>query len=103
MYKRIKNLLADKSGERFKHTHEEFKRTLFGRSFVTVFMAILGIFLCLFGFVLLFIPGPGLLVILLGLMFISSVSFTIANALDKYEVILVKKYQALRDVFKRKE
>jgi len=71
-------------GERFQRLYRERKRP--GTSRIVV--AALGILLLAGGVVLLFIPGPGLLLIAFGAALFAQQSLWLANLLDRLEPVL---------------
>jgi len=73
---------ADSPGERFRHHYE---RSQSSSHSARIARAIVGIVLVAVGIVLLFIPGPGLLVAFFGLALLSSQSHVLASALDRAE------------------
>jgi hypothetical protein len=75
----------DEPGQRFEHQHERMKQN--GRALL-VGTATLGAILVASGVVLLFIPGPGLLVSVFGLALLAGVSGTLARLLDRAEPVV---------------
>lgn len=73
---------ADSPGERFRHHYERSQLTSQASRIARV---LVGIVLVAAGLVLLFIPGPGLLVGLFGFALLSSQSRILATALDRVE------------------
>ena len=73
---------ADRPGERFRHHYERSQHT--SRA-ARIARAVLGVVLVAIGIVLLFIPGPGLLVAFFGFALLSSQSHVLASALDRVE------------------
>jgi UPF0716 family protein affecting phage T7 exclusion len=73
---------ADLPGERFRHHYDRSQQS--SRP-ARIARALVGILLVAIGIVLLFIPGPGLLVALFGLALLSSQSHMLASALDRAE------------------
>lgn len=73
----------DSPGERFEHHHERMRHQ--GTRAGAIARIAAGIVLLLGGILLLFIPGPGLLVMLFGLGLVGGESRTIARALDRGE------------------
>jgi hypothetical protein len=78
----------DEPGHRFEHQHERMKQS--GRAWV-VAMASLGAIFLVGGIIMLFIPGPGLLVSLFGLAMIAGASQPLARALDRAEPAMREK------------
>lgn len=72
----------DEPGHRFEHQHDRMKRA--GRAWI-VGTASIGAILLVGGVILLFIPGPGLLVSVFGLALIAGTSESLAKALDRAE------------------
>lgn len=72
----------DEPGHRFEHQHERMKKQGKG---LLVGAAIVGGLLVAAGIVLLFIPGPGLLVSIFGLALVAGVSGRLARVLDRIE------------------
>lgn len=75
----------DEPGERFQRQHDRMQQCSHG---LRVAQAIAGGILTLAGIVLLFIPGPGLLVMLFGLALLVGLSSTLASLLDRAEPAL---------------
>ena len=73
---------ADSPGERFRHHYERSQLTSHA---ARIARALVGIVLVAVGIVLLFIPGPGLLVAFFGFALLSSQSHVLASALDRAE------------------
>jgi UPF0716 family protein affecting phage T7 exclusion len=73
---------ADSPGERFRHHYERSQQTSHAARLAR---AAIGVALLAVGIVLLFIPGPGLLVGFFGLALLSSQSHALASALDRAE------------------
>jgi hypothetical protein len=74
-------------GERFQKFYEERKKS--GGASRTVF-TVIGVLLLVGGVVLLFIPGPGLLLIAFGGALIAQQSLWLAKVLDRVELLLRK-------------
>lgn len=72
----------DEPGERFQHQHDRLQKR--SRA-LRVGLAAAGIVLTLGGIVLLFIPGPGLLVVVFGLALLAGLSNALAKLLDRAE------------------
>jgi hypothetical protein len=83
----------DAPGRRFEHQHERMKQN--GRAWI-VGTASLGAILLFGGIVMLFIPGPGLLVAIFGLALMAGVSESLAKALDRAEPALREKVNAAK-------
>ncbi|MGE0398943.1 MAG: hypothetical protein AB7T06_19695 [Kofleriaceae bacterium] len=75
----------DEPGHRFEHQHERMKKR--GRAFL-VATTTLGALLLAGGLVMLFIPGPGILVAVFGLALIAGVSGRLAHGLDRAEPVV---------------
>ena len=88
----------DEPGKRFMHQRERMKQE--GRGLAIALVA-LGILLLAGGFVLLFIPGPGLLLIVFGLALVAGVSSPLARLLDRTEPKLRRFGRRLRARFGR--
>lgn len=73
---------ADGPGERFRHHYDRSQQN--SRA-ARAARTLVGILLVAIGIVLLFIPGPGLLVALFGFALLSSQSHVLARALDGAE------------------
>jgi UPF0716 family protein affecting phage T7 exclusion len=73
---------ADSPGERFRHHYERSQLTSHASR---IARALVGIVLVAIGIVLLFIPGPVLLVAFFGFALLSSQSHVVASALDRAE------------------
>jgi UPF0716 family protein affecting phage T7 exclusion len=76
---------ADSPGERFYNHYEHAQRAPRARRIAQL---LVGIILVAAGIVLCFIPGPGLLVMVFGFALLSSMSRSIARALDRIELWL---------------
>lgn len=77
------HLLKDDSpGRRFQNHRE---RMLHGSRVLAMVRAVVGIVLLAAGVVLLFIPGPGLLVIVFGLALLAGMSASLARVMDRAE------------------
>jgi hypothetical protein len=74
----------DEPGQRFRHHHRRAHESKSKAK--TVARIVVGLVLCLGGIVLLFIPGPGLLVILFGMALFAGESKWLATRLDRAEV-----------------
>jgi hypothetical protein len=89
----------DPPGERFERQHERANRRSKG---VTTLLAILGAVFVAGGLVMLFIPGPGLAAIGLGLALIACASRRLARALDRAEPALRRRGRAVKARWKRR-
>lgn len=78
-------LQRKKSGERFYHGHRLVNRLIRNYTWIKVALFFAGVFLFLLGFVMLFTPGPGLLLIFLGLLCFSLFSQRLARWFDVLE------------------
>lgn len=83
----------DEPGERFQHQHDRMQKQSRG---MRIAHAAAGGLLTLAGIVLLFIPGPGLLVMLFGLALLAGLSKTLAKLLDRAEPPLRHQAQLMR-------
>lgn len=93
MPRKFNPLKPDHRFKRFRKLHKHFKEK-YGKSATIRIVAILiGIIFLLIGFILLFIPGPGLLFLILGIGLISLSSIKFARFLDKIELYLYKLYR----------
>lgn len=72
----------DEPGTRFQHQHDRMQKH--SRA-IRIAQAAAGTLLTLAGIVLLFIPGPGLLVMLFGLALLAGLSNALAKLLDRAE------------------
>ncbi len=72
----------DEPGHRFEHQYERMQRA--GGEWIVAAVAI-GSLITVGGIVLLFVPGPGLLLLVFGLALIASVSRGLARRLDRAE------------------
>lgn len=75
-------LRADAPGERFRHHYERSRKHSHVRRIVG---GLLGVLLVVAGFVMLFIPGPGILTAIFGLALLSSQSHWLASRMDRAE------------------
>lgn len=75
----------DEPGQRFENQHHRLKRS--GKPFL-IGLAAAGALLVASGVVLLFIPGPGLLVAAFGLALLAGVSHRLAKVLDRAEPVV---------------
>jgi uncharacterized membrane protein HdeD (DUF308 family) len=69
-------------GRRFREHHERAKDRHFA---VKLALAALGAVLIMAGFVMLFIPGPGIVTIAIGLALVATGSSRLSDALDRFE------------------
>ena len=83
----------DEPGVRFQHQHDRLQKQSHG---LRVALAAVGIVLTLGGIVMLFIPGPGLLVAVFGLALLAGLSNALAKLLDRAEPPLRHEAQLLR-------
>jgi len=83
----------DEPGERFVHQHERLQKRSRG---LRIGLAAAGIVLTLAGVVMLFIPGPGILVAVFGLALLAGLSNSLAKLLDRAEPPLRRQGQLLR-------
>lgn len=88
----------DEPGHRFEHQHERMKKS--GRGFF-VGAAVVGAILVSGGVVLLFIPGPGLLVIVFGLGLLAGLSERLAHVLDRIEPVIRRWARRAKAAWKR--
>ena len=98
MLKRIKThwheLKATEPGYRFQKRYDDRLQTGLGIIRLSRIVAIVGgILICLIGVLLLVLPGPGLLVIILGLALIGSEIKPIAKFLDWMEIKVRRFYK----------
>lgn len=75
----------DQPGQRFANQHRRLKR---GGKALLVGVVVVGALLVAGGVVLLFVPGPGLLVAVFGLALLSGTSARLARALDRIEPVV---------------
>jgi hypothetical protein len=83
----------DEPGVRFQHQHERLQKR--SRA-LRVGLAAAGVVLTVGGIVLLFIPGPGLLVAVFGLALLAGLSNALAKLLDRAEPPLRHEAKLLR-------
>ena len=83
----------DEPGARFQHQHDRLQKQ---SKKLRVGLAAAGVVLTLGGIVLLFIPGPGLLVVVFGLALLAGLSNSLAKLLDRAEPPLRHQAQLLR-------
>lgn len=92
--KGLKALRRGRPGYRFQEWHRAHRHRVDGWGrILTIF---LGLLLVLMGLVLMAMPGPGLLVALLGLTLLGSTSLTVARALDRAELWLGPAWKRLQ-------
>jgi hypothetical protein len=84
-------------GTRFEKLHDARSRSAALRVVVTI----LGILLVAGGVVLLFIPGPGLLLIAFGAGLLAQQSRWLAERLDRLEILLRRRISRARSIWKR--
>jgi len=90
----------DQPGDRFENHHDRMRRE--GTRAGAIARVVLGVVLTLGGIALLFIPGPGLLVILFGMGLLGGQSKTLARALDRVEPPVRRGARRLVRAFKRR-
>ncbi len=83
----------DEPGARFQHQHDRMQKKARG---VRIAQAAAGSLLTLAGVVLLFVPGPGLLVMVFGLALLAGLSSSLAKLLDRAEPPLRHQAQLMR-------
>ncbi len=83
----------DEPGERFQHQHDRMQEC--SRA-LRVAQGIAGVLLVLAGIVMLFVPGPGLLVMLFGFALLAGLSRTLAKLLDRAEPALRRQGALMR-------
>ena len=88
----------DSPGHRFEHQHDRMKKS--GKGFL-VGAAIVGGLLVAGGVVLLFIPGPGLLLMVFGLALVAGVSKPLAKVLDRAEPVVRRWARAAKQWWKQ--
>lgn len=89
----------DPAGERFERQHD---RTRKRSPALRIALAVLGGLLIAGGVVLLFIPGPGLPVALLGVALVASASRRMARWLDRVEPALRRRWTRTKRWWKRR-
>lgn len=92
------DLRADAPGEPFRHHYERARRHSHLRRIVG---GLFGVILVAAGFVMLFIPGPGILTAIFGLALLSSQSHWLASTMDRAEPRLRAWFDRLRQRFRR--
>lgn len=90
----------DEPGTRFRRQRERMKSN--GRG-LTIALVVLGSLLLAGGVVLLFIPGPGLLLIVFGLALIAGVSRRLARWMDRAESRISTVIRKLRSRWRREK
>lgn len=70
---------------RFKNAHHKMRERLGDSHIVKVILAAIGAVFVLLGFIMLFIPGPGILFIIIGFIFLSALSHRLAHYFDSLE------------------
>lgn len=96
-----KQVLKYKSGFRFRRTFVYMRRKYGAHWGLRLALISLGVVLILIGLVMLIGPGPGWVVIVLGLIIIACVSYRLARRMDKAERMIVRQYRRLRKVRKK--
>lgn len=81
----LTNILNKKPGRRFIFAYSKLNKYISGNLFVRIVVFLLGLLLTSVGLVMLFLPGPGLLFILIGIILLCTGSRRIAGLLDKLE------------------
>jgi hypothetical protein len=89
----------DPPGERFERHHDRMQER--SRALLII-QVLLGVLLMAAGVVLLFIPGPGLLVMAFGLGLLAGTSRRIAKWMDRAEPRVRERWQALKAWWRRK-
>ncbi len=84
-------------GVRFQKFHKERK----GRGASRIVVPVIGILLLAGGVVLLFIPGPGLLLIAFGAALIAQQSLWLARLLDRLEPVLLRLARSAKSLWKK--
>jgi hypothetical protein len=92
-------LRADRAGERFRHHEERLRQPEYLK--LRRLALVCGPVLIAVGVVLLFIPGPGLLFILLGLSLLCGWSRRLARVLDRAEPALRRRVRSWRQRWRR--
>lgn len=90
----LKALRRGRPGHRFQEWHRSSRPRVNGWGRVLVALA--GLLLVFVGLLLMAMPGPGLLVALVGLTLLGSTSLTVARALDRAERWLRPAWRRLR-------
>jgi hypothetical protein len=83
----------DEPGVRFQHQHDRMQKKAHS---IRIAQAAAGLILTIAGIVLLFVPGPGLLVMVFGLALLAGLSNALAKLLDRAEPPLRHEAQLLR-------
>jgi hypothetical protein len=93
---------ASKPGERFQDMHERHGRAGHRAAGVRRYLLIgLGVVLSLAGVLLLPVPGPGSLVIFVGVLMIARESLIVARMLDRLELMLRPAFLRVRRHWRR--
>lgn len=74
-----------KPGRRFLYSYIKINHLISENLLVKIIFSIIGIFVTIIGIALLFLPGPGILFLLLGALLLSVSSRKVAFSLDKLE------------------
>jgi hypothetical protein len=85
------------SGHRFQYAYKVIHKDINQKPWLKIGLILLGIFSILMGIILLFIPGPGLLFILIGLICWAILSKKIAKFLDKSEGYILNRFKSRSD------
>lgn len=90
----------DEAGRRFANHHKRAHRS--ASKVVRALRVVIGAVLLAGGIVLLFIPGPGLLVMLFGVALVAGESRWLAERMDRAEVDARKRWRRLRNRIRRR-
>lgn len=91
--KTLWHLGSSRAGRRFQKVHSVESQTR--KPWVQVLKLPLGILLIAAGILLLFVPGPGVIVLLVGLGVLASGSRAVARLLDRFELVARNRWQRI--------
>ncbi|OGT26616.1 MAG: hypothetical protein A3I77_07220 [Gammaproteobacteria bacterium RIFCSPLOWO2_02_FULL_42_14] len=94
--RRLAKFLKHQPGQRFQHYYHLINRKINHNIYMKVVLCAIGVISFLIGIVLLFIPGPGLLFILIGIILFCLISHRFSLFLDRTEEKIrhwVERYQ----------
>ena len=88
----MKKIASKPSGSRFRFAYRAMKETVHQHWLIKIILILFGLFVILCGLLMLVLPGPGLLVLALGIALFSLLSYKLAKHLDRIEKALYQFY-----------
>lgn len=82
----LNRFLARPSGRRFIYAYIAVNKVVNQNIFIKFFLSLIGFVFLMIGFIMLFTPGPGVLFIFLGGIFLCAISKKIAHFFDHLEI-----------------